>query len=133
LPYGYLIKPVSERELAATLEMAFHRLAVDRRGSQVRTLPGDSSAGHSQPEELSAVHKRLTARQQEIFDLLLAGYTLKKIAVHLQITVQAVWKHQQRIFATYGVRNEVELIGVLVGNDVGRASRLDRGEVGNRG
>jgi diguanylate cyclase (GGDEF)-like protein/PAS domain S-box-containing protein len=29
-PYGYLIKPVSERELRATLEMALHRHAVDR-------------------------------------------------------------------------------------------------------
>ena len=30
-PYGYLIKPVAERELLATLEMALHRHALDRR------------------------------------------------------------------------------------------------------
>ena len=30
-PYGYLIKPVVERELLATLEMALHRHALDRR------------------------------------------------------------------------------------------------------
>ncbi len=30
-PYGYLIKPVPERELAATLEMALHRHMLDRR------------------------------------------------------------------------------------------------------
>ncbi|MFO1421366.1 MAG: diguanylate cyclase [Candidatus Competibacteraceae bacterium] len=30
-PYGYLIKPVAERELLATLEMALHRHAIDRR------------------------------------------------------------------------------------------------------
>ena len=30
-PYGYLIKPVAERELLATLEMALHRHAFDRR------------------------------------------------------------------------------------------------------
>ena len=29
-PYGYLIKPVPERELAATLEMALHRHSLDR-------------------------------------------------------------------------------------------------------
>jgi PAS domain S-box-containing protein len=29
-PYGYLIKPVSERELAATVEIALHRHALDR-------------------------------------------------------------------------------------------------------
>ncbi|MFO1371141.1 MAG: response regulator [Candidatus Competibacteraceae bacterium] len=29
-PYGYLIKPVAERELLATLEMALHRHALDR-------------------------------------------------------------------------------------------------------
>ena len=30
-PYGYLIKPVPERELSATLEMALHRRMLDRR------------------------------------------------------------------------------------------------------
>ena len=30
-PYGYLIKPVPERELAATLEMALHRHSLDRK------------------------------------------------------------------------------------------------------
>jgi PAS domain S-box-containing protein len=30
-PYGYLIKPVSERELAATVQMTLHRHAADRR------------------------------------------------------------------------------------------------------
>ena len=30
-PYGYLIKPVSERELVATVEMTLHRHALDRR------------------------------------------------------------------------------------------------------
>ncbi len=30
-PYGYLIKPVSPRELAATIEMALHRHTLDRR------------------------------------------------------------------------------------------------------
>lgn len=30
-PYGYLIKPVSERDLLVTLEMALHRHALDRR------------------------------------------------------------------------------------------------------
>ena len=29
-PYGYLVKPVAERELLATLEMALHRHALDR-------------------------------------------------------------------------------------------------------
>lgn len=31
LPYGYLIKPVSPREMVATIEMAFHRHLVDRK------------------------------------------------------------------------------------------------------
>ncbi len=31
VPYGYLIKPVPERELAATIELALHRHALDRR------------------------------------------------------------------------------------------------------
>jgi PAS domain S-box-containing protein len=43
-PYGYLIKPVGERELAAVLEMALHRHSLDRRLRDSRSALEDSEA-----------------------------------------------------------------------------------------
>ncbi|WP_306549331.1 PAS domain S-box protein [Desulfobulbus sp.] len=43
-PYGYLIKPVPERELAATLTMALHRHALDRQLKESREALAQSEA-----------------------------------------------------------------------------------------
>jgi len=47
-PYGYLIKPIYERELAATLEMALHRHALDRRLKESRAALEKSEAKYRQ-------------------------------------------------------------------------------------
>lgn len=47
-PYGYLIKPVSERELAATVEMALHRHASDRRLRESQAFLEKSEAKYRQ-------------------------------------------------------------------------------------
>ena len=43
-PYGYLIKPVPERELAATLDMALHRHVLDRKLKESQKALGKSEA-----------------------------------------------------------------------------------------
>jgi PAS domain S-box-containing protein len=43
-PYGYLIKPVSERELAATVAMSLHRHALDRQLKESRQALAESEA-----------------------------------------------------------------------------------------
>ncbi len=43
-PYGYLIKPVPERELAATIEMALHRHSLDRQLQESRLALARSEA-----------------------------------------------------------------------------------------
>jgi PAS domain S-box-containing protein len=45
-PYGYLIKPVAERELAATIAMALHRHALDRQLEESRRLLAESERRH---------------------------------------------------------------------------------------
>ena len=44
VPYGYLIKPVPERELAATLSMALHRHALDKQLKESRIALAHSEA-----------------------------------------------------------------------------------------
>ena len=46
-PYGYLIKPVPERELAATLAMALHRHDLDRELRQSKRALAESEIGRA--------------------------------------------------------------------------------------
>ena len=57
-------------------------------------------------EELSARLSQLTARQKEVLDLLLAGRTLKEIAIHFQITVQAPGNTNKRFLRSLVSRTE---------------------------
>lgn len=105
-PYGYLIKPVSERALAATLTMAFHRHSLDRQLKEASTDLSTSPVKRLPPEILS----QLSRRDREVLDLLVKGMALKQIATALGISIQAVSKHRQRIFRKLGVESIVELL-----------------------
>ncbi len=62
-PYGYLIKPVPERELAATLEMALHRHMLDRelanKNQQLNLMQHELSEKVAQLESTLSYVKRL--------------------------------------------------------------------------
>jgi PAS domain S-box-containing protein len=58
---------------------------------------------------------RLTKSEEEVLELLVAGKSLKQIAVMRRVTLQAVWKHQQHILKKFAVENEVELVRLILG------------------
>jgi FixJ family two-component response regulator len=93
----FLQKPIDGREL---LDCVLRAVAL-RAGS-----PPASQA-------LSAALAQLTARERNIFELLVTGKTLKQIAARCGVTVQSVWKHQQHIFNKFKVQNEVELANLV--------------------
>ncbi len=72
-PYGYLVKPVPERELAATLEMALHRHKLDRelviRNQQLvllqQELSGEIAQRKQAEEELQKSHNELEQKVLE--------------------------------------------------------------------
>jgi DNA-binding CsgD family transcriptional regulator len=49
-----------------------------------------------------------------VLELLVAGRSLKEIAAKRGVSVQSVWKHEQRILQKFAVQNEVELVQVLM-------------------
>ena len=55
----------------------------------------------------------LTAREKEITELILKGYTNEEIAETLYITVSTTKKHVYNIFNKYGVNNRMSLIKTL--------------------
>ena len=73
----FLEKPIDEDELLDCVQKVLARNV-------------HSACLRRKAEELSATLSQLTERQKEVLDLLMAGRTLKEIAIHFQITVQAL-------------------------------------------
>ena len=53
---------------------------------------------------------RLTAREREVFHLVVEGMTTKEIARRLDISVKTAETHRARVIAKVGVRNTAELV-----------------------
>ena len=53
---------------------------------------------------------RLTAREREVFHLVVEGLTTKEIARRLDISVKTAENHRARVIAKVGVRNTAELV-----------------------
>ena len=54
----------------------------------------------------------LTPSEKAVFDLLIAGKSLKDIAIVRTVTVQTAWKQRGAILKKMGVENDVELAGL---------------------
>ena len=56
---------------------------------------------------------RLTAREEEVAELLATGLTAKQIALRLKIANETVRSHTRSIYLKARVRNKVELTGKM--------------------
>ena len=77
------------------------------------------AASHAQRADLAMAAKhlsRLTPREREVMDRILAGKFNKVIADELNIAMRTVEVHRARIFEKMGVRSAVELAQLLSGN-----------------
>lgn len=66
--------------------------------------------GEPNPEYAPAVVALLTARQQEVCDLVIQGKTNKEIARQLGISHKTVEDHKTDVYRAMGVNNAVGLI-----------------------
>jgi len=121
--YEFFEKSVDPEELLAAVRNALardkhtpgplptHRLSCP--DSLSLNVPPPREADETAPgatRDSAEVLSSLTARQRRVYDLLMAGLTLKEIAARLHITVQATWKHQDRILAKFGAENVIQLL-----------------------
>ena len=74
-------------------------------------------AGPCLAQRVSEAQARLTPREKEVLDYLVAGRSLKQIAARLEVTVQSIWKHRQRILGKFRVENEVQLVQLMLGKE----------------
>jgi two-component system, NarL family, invasion response regulator UvrY len=96
--HGYLNKGVSPQDLLSAIR------AVSR-GEQV--IPPDAEAfiagGDGHPASA------LTAREQQVMEMLARGMTNREIAEHLEISIKTVDTHRGHVLKKLGLRNNSEL------------------------
>lgn len=103
---GYVIKRAVEEDLIAAIT-AVSRGDMYIHPGVTRLLVKDLSPGGGQ--EIKAVEP-LTARELEVMDYIVRGYTNRQIAEALSISIRTVEGHRASIFGKLGVKNRVELI-----------------------
>ncbi len=98
-PAGYLFRPFTDEALRGTIELA-------------RPLPSEplDAGRESHTREVMPSSKRLTPREQEIFEAMVHGVRPPAIARSLFISVHTVRRHAQAVFRKLEVHSQVELV-----------------------
>lgn len=107
---GYLLKDSAVTELL----QAVREVHAGRRhfgASAARVL---ADAVSKPVAELGDPYGRLTAREREIFHLVVEGATSKEVAQRLEISVKTAENHRASILDKLGVRNTAELVRYAV-------------------
>ena len=104
---GFLSKDASEEEI----ETAITTILVKDKRYLSETLKDESiqmMIGAYKPK--SSVNNELSAREKDVFRLLLNGKGIKDIGSLLNLHVSTVSTYRSRIFEKYGVTNIVDLV-----------------------
>ena len=118
-PYGYLVKPVSERELAATLEMGLYRHTLDRR------LRESEEEIRRKAKELQEKNDELTRFTHAVsHDLRSPLVTIQTFQGHLERDLRS--QDAARVEKDLGyIRNAADKMGRLL-DEIRRLSRVGR-------
>jgi FixJ family two-component response regulator len=93
----FLTKPFSEQELLDAIHQALVR---DREGRAVR----------AELDALRARFARLTARERDVFTLVVTGRMNKEIAAELGTAEQTIKQHRGRVMRKLGARSVADLV-----------------------
>src|SRR4051794_23674606 len=103
---GYALKSRSVEELITGIRQVA--------GGHRWVAPGLSALATAANGPLAA----LSARERDVFRLLVAGLTMRQIAAQLCISPKTVDTHRQRIFKKLDVHSSVQLVRFAASNDL---------------
>lgn len=100
-PAGYIVKPFTERELMAGLEIALYNF--QRKIAVVSALPSiDKINAH--------LVEPITTREMEVINLIYQGKRNSEIASELFISVNTIKSHLLRLYSKFNVNSRTELL-----------------------
>jgi len=99
LPYGYIVKPFTGKDLKSNIEMALVRFQAEKKASEINL------------EEIQEKLKRIfSEREKEILMALIKGLSYKAIAEKYFISINTVKTYQKRLFSYFKVKSRHELV-----------------------
>ena len=107
---GYLVKDSPTTELIAAV----------RSLSDGRAYFGPTAAKvlaeqiHRPDKTIEDPYGRLTAREREVFHLVVEGHTTKAIAARLEISTKTAENHRARVLEKLGAKNTAEVVRYAV-------------------
>jgi two-component system response regulator FixJ len=95
--FAFLEKPINQQDLLEQVQKAIEQ---DRKNRQ-ELMPAADIADRV---------SRLTPREREVMDLLVAGQSMKQIASKLQVSLPTCSKHRANVLDKLDVDNDVQLV-----------------------
>jgi DNA-binding CsgD family transcriptional regulator len=96
-------------------EQRLVQIAADLAAIAVERDIADRRLGVRSP--VAPAHAKLSAREQEVFQLIAQGEPVKRIARTLDLSISTVYTHRARIFEKLGVSSNVALARLAVAHD----------------
>ncbi len=82
-----------------------------------RAIEHDSQQRRQRSSDVANLIEALSPREREVMELLVAGNSMKHIALQFGISVQTCSKHRARVLEKMAVNNDVELVRLLLAPD----------------
>lgn len=96
LPYGYIVKPFDERDLAATISMALYKFSKE------------SNTGFTKEKINSTYCTNLSDREFELIKHFIQGKNIHETAKDLFLSENTIKTHLKRIYEKLDVHNRVD-------------------------
>ena len=100
----FVEKPFSRQELLDRVHSAIDRSVTAKKRDKNRA-------------EIAGLLAKLTDRERQVMDLMVAGHQTKEIATELGISPKTVDNHRSRVFEKTGADGVAELVWMVVRND----------------
>jgi two-component system, LuxR family, response regulator FixJ len=107
--FDFLEKPADGQRLVERIREALAKDSAQRSGGSINP-------------EIARRLERLTAREREALDLLVRGFSVKRLASELTIDHRTAAKHRARVHEKMGVNNDAELVRMMLGERSARPS-----------
>ena len=104
--FAFLEKPINQQVLLEKISKAIEQDKINRQ--------------EAVPDDIDQRIARLTSREREVMDLLVAGHSMMKIAGKLQISVPTCSKHRTKVLEKLEVDNDVRLALCIHGRTTSR-------------
>ena len=110
---GYLMKDDSETELLVAIEKV---LSGKKYISPFMAEDFANDVINMYRNEKKSPLQEMTKREKEILQLVVGGYTSKKIAAHLDLSQRTVDHHRSNLLRKFNKKNSVDLVNFAVRN-----------------